>query len=107
MRERAPELGRLLTSELGRPLPAAMTEIERSADLLEVYAEEGLRIYAEMPLTGEPGDKVIVTREPLGVVIAITPFNYPISLPTFKLGQRSSPAARSLPSQPRTRRFPL
>ena len=86
MRERAPELGRLLTSELGRPLPAAITEIERSADLLEVYAEEGLRIHAEMPLTGEPGEKVIVTREPLGVVIAITPFNYPISLLTFKLG---------------------
>jgi succinate-semialdehyde dehydrogenase/glutarate-semialdehyde dehydrogenase len=86
MRERAPELGRVLTSELGRPLPAAIAEIERSADLLEVYAEEGLRIHAEMPLTGEPGEKVIVTREPLGVVIAITPFNYPISLLTFKLG---------------------
>jgi succinate-semialdehyde dehydrogenase/glutarate-semialdehyde dehydrogenase len=86
MRERAPELGRTLTSELGRPLAAAVTEIERSADLMDVYAEEGLRIHAEMPLTGTPGEKVIVTREPVGVVIAITPFNYPVTLLTFKLG---------------------
>ena len=86
MRERAPELGRTLTSELGRPLAAAVTEIERSADLMDVYAEEGLRIHAEMPLTGTPGEKVIVTREPVGVVIAITLFNYPVTLLTFKLG---------------------
>lgn len=86
MRERAPALGRTLTSELGRPLAAAITEIERSADLMDVYAEEGLRIHAEMPLTGVAGEKVIVTREPLGVVIAITPFNYPVTLLTFKLG---------------------
>jgi succinate-semialdehyde dehydrogenase / glutarate-semialdehyde dehydrogenase len=86
MRERAPELGRAITCELGRPLAAAITEIERSADLMDVYAEEGLRIYAEIPLAGVPGEKVIVTREPLGVVIAITPFNYPVTLLTFKLG---------------------
>ena len=86
MRERAPELGRTLTSELGRPPAAAITEIERSADLMDVYAEEGLRIHAEMPLTGTTGEKVIVTREPVGVVIAITPFNYPVTLLTFKLG---------------------
>jgi len=86
MRERAHEIGRVLTTELGRPLPGAIAEIERSADLLDVYAEEGLRLHAEMPLAGIAGEKVIVTREPVGVVIAITPFNYPITLLTFKLG---------------------
>ena len=86
MRERAQEIGRVLTIELGRPLAGSVTEIQRSADLLDVYAEEGLRIHAEMPLTGVTGEKVIVTREPVGVVIAITPFNYPITLLTFKLG---------------------
>lgn len=84
MRERAARIGAVLTSELGRPLAAAVTEIERSADLLDVYAEEGLRITAEM--SGGPGQKVLITREPLGVVVAITPFNYPITLLTFKLG---------------------
>lgn len=86
MRERAGEIGKVLTSELGRPLAGSVTEIERSADLLDVYAEEGLRLHAEMPLTGKPGEKVIVTREPVGVVVAITPFNYPVTLLTFKLG---------------------
>ena len=86
MRDRASAIGRVLSTELGRPLAAAITEIERSADLLDVYAEEGLRIHAEMAITGAVGEKVIVTREPLGVVVAITPFNYPITLLTFKLG---------------------
>ncbi len=86
MRGRAQEIGRVLTTELGRPLAGSVTEIQRSADLLDVYAEEGLRIHAEMPLSGTAGEKVIVTREPLGVVIAIAPFNYPITLLTFKLG---------------------
>ncbi len=86
MRERAEQIGRVLTTELGRPLAGAITEIQRSADLLDVYAEEGLRLHAEMPLTATPGEKIIVTREPVGVVVAITPFNYPITLLCFKLG---------------------
>ncbi|WP_315767925.1 MULTISPECIES: aldehyde dehydrogenase family protein [unclassified Bradyrhizobium] len=86
MREAADELGRLLTRELGRPLAGAITEIRRSAELLDVYAEEGQRLHAEMPLTGMAGEKIIITREPVGVVVAITPFNYPVTLLCFKLG---------------------
>lgn len=86
MRERADEFGRVLTQELGRPFSAAKREIVRSAELLDYYAEEGLRLRGEMPLMGEPNERVFVTKQPLGVVIAITPFNYPITLLTFKLG---------------------
>ena len=86
MRTGAEELGRVLTRELGRPLAAAVTEIERSADLLDAYAEEGARLHAEIPLAGVAGEKTLITREPVGVVVAITPFNYPITLLTFKLG---------------------
>lgn len=86
MRESAGELGRLLTRELGRPLAGAVSEIQRSAELLDVYAEEGLRLHAEMPLTGVAGEKIVITREPIGVVVAITPFNYPVTLLCFKLG---------------------
>ena len=86
MRERAQTIGRVLTTELGRPLAGSIAEIQRSADLLDVYAEEGLRLRAEIALTAVAGEKVIVTREPLGVVIAIAPFNYPITLLTFKVG---------------------
>ncbi|MGJ4914291.1 aldehyde dehydrogenase family protein [Bradyrhizobium sp. HKCCYLRH2060] len=86
MRESAGEVGRLLTRELGRPLAGAISEIQRSAELLDVYAEEGLRLHAEMPLTGVAGEKIVITREPVGVVVAITPFNYPVTLLCFKLG---------------------
>ena len=86
MRDHAPRIGAALHRELGRPLPAAIAEITRSADLLDVYAEEGLRLQATMSLASGPGEKTIVTRDPLGVVVAITPFNYPVTLLMFKLG---------------------
>lgn len=85
MRESAERIGRVLTQELGRPLAAAITEIQRSADLLDVYAEEGLRLNDEV-ISSLPGEKIMVRREPVGVVVAITPFNYPITLLCFKLG---------------------
>lgn len=86
MRTRAREFGRLLTTELGRPLAGSVTEIERAADLMDVYAEEGLRLRGEILANGTPGEQIIVTREPVGVVVAITPFNYPIMLLTLKIG---------------------
>ncbi|MBV7410670.1 aldehyde dehydrogenase [Maritimibacter sp. DP1N21-5] len=86
MRDRAGEVGALLHAELGRPLMGCVGEILRSADLLDIYAEEGLRLVAEMPLGSAPGERIIVTRDPVGVVVAITPFNYPVTLLMFKLG---------------------
>lgn len=85
MRDNADRIGRVLTSELGRPVAAAVAEINRSADLLDVYAEEGLRLHSEI-ISASPGEKILVTRQPVGVVVAITPFNYPITLLCFKLG---------------------
>lgn len=86
MRDNAQTVGAVLNKELGRPLHACVAEIARSADLLDVYAEEGLRLTATMSLASGAGEKTIVTRDPLGVVIAITPFNYPVTLLMFKLG---------------------
>jgi len=86
LRERAKEFSRLLTSELGRPLTGSKVEIERSADLLDYFAEEGLRLRGEIPMINEEHERVLVVKEPVGVVVAIAPFNYPITLLTFKLG---------------------
>lgn len=86
MRDRADEIGALLHAELGRPLAGCIGEISRSADLMDIYAEEGLRLQATMGLGGATGEKTIVTRDPVGVVVAITPFNYPVTLLMFKLG---------------------
>ena len=86
MRAAADALAALLSRELGRPMAGCLHEITRSAELLEIYAEEGLRLQATMALGSGPGEKTIVTRDPVGVVVAITPFNYPINLLMFKLG---------------------
>jgi succinate-semialdehyde dehydrogenase / glutarate-semialdehyde dehydrogenase len=86
MRAHADELARTLTLELGRPLAGSRQEIERSAELLDYYAEEGLRLRGELPMVGEPDERVLVVKEPVGVVVAIAPFNYPVTLLTFKLG---------------------
>jgi succinate-semialdehyde dehydrogenase / glutarate-semialdehyde dehydrogenase len=86
MRAASDDLAALLSRELGRPLAGCLHEIARSSELLEIYAEEGLRLQATMSLASAPGEKTIVTRDPVGVVVAITPFNYPINLLMFKLG---------------------
>jgi acyl-CoA reductase-like NAD-dependent aldehyde dehydrogenase len=85
MRDAADAVGRALHRELGRPLPACMQEVGRAADLLDIYAEEGLRLHSTMT-SGGVGEKTVVTRDPVGVVVAITPFNYPLNLLMFKLG---------------------
>ena len=86
MRENVELLGRALHRELGRPLPGCIAEINSSASLLDIYTEEGLRLHGEMPIATGAGEKTLITREPVGVVVAITPFNFPITLLTFKLG---------------------
>ena len=83
---RADDFARTLTRELGRPLAGSKQEMLRTADLFDFQAEEGKRITARMPRTGQRGEKVLITREPVGVVVAITPFNYPVALLAFKLG---------------------
>ena len=86
MRNEADKIGAALHAELGRPLPECVSEVARSADLVDVYAEEALRLRSESPLAEGPGKMTIVTRDPVGVVVAITPFNYPIMLLCLKIG---------------------
>ena len=86
MRDGAEALAETLHAELGRPLEGCAAEIASSANLLDVYAEEGLRLTAQMPLASGAGEKTMITRDPVGVVVAITPFNFPITLLCFKLG---------------------
>jgi succinate-semialdehyde dehydrogenase / glutarate-semialdehyde dehydrogenase len=86
MREHADQLGDWIVRELGRPVAAARAEITRSAELLDVFAEEALQIRGEWALGTRAGEQMLVVREPVGVVAAIAPFNYPITLLSFKLG---------------------
>ncbi|HEX5565263.1 MAG TPA: aldehyde dehydrogenase family protein, partial [Sporosarcina sp.] len=90
MRERKEELANILTQEAGKPIRAARTEIDRTIATYQFSAEEAKRIHGEtIPLDAAPGvtDRIGWTkREPLGVVSAITPFNFPFNLVAHKLG---------------------
>jgi succinate-semialdehyde dehydrogenase / glutarate-semialdehyde dehydrogenase len=80
MVERADELAEILTLEQGKPLPEARGEILNGASFLEYYAEEGRRVYGELIPTDRADRRLVVIRQPVGVVAAITPWNFPSSM---------------------------
>lgn len=85
-RERREELGQVLTMEQGKPLKEAIGEINASAEALEYFAEEARRMIGETIPTDSPRRRSIVIKQPIGVVVAIGPWNYPVLLLSWKLG---------------------
>lgn len=80
------DLGRIMTLEQGKPLAEAKGEIAYGAAYLEWYAEEGKRAYGDV-IPGPAADRrIIVTKEPVGVCAAITPWNFPSSMIGRKVG---------------------
>ncbi|MBW2226805.1 MAG: NAD-dependent succinate-semialdehyde dehydrogenase [Deltaproteobacteria bacterium] len=78
-------LARVMTQEQGKPLKASRGEIQYGADFLLWYAEEAKRIYGETIPAPRSDQRFIVLRQPVGVVAAITPWNYPMSMITRKV----------------------
>ena len=85
MLERAEELALLMTREQGKPLKMARNEVRYAADFLSWYAEEAKRVYGSTIPSSRPDQRFTVLRQPVGVVAAITPWNYPISMITRKV----------------------
>jgi succinate-semialdehyde dehydrogenase/glutarate-semialdehyde dehydrogenase len=85
MTERREHLARVMTTEQGKPLKAARNEVQYGADFLLWYAEEAKRIYGETLPAPRPDQRFIVMHQPVGVVGAITPWNYPVSMITRKV----------------------
>ena len=85
MIERKDDLARLMTTEQGKPLRAAQNETQYAADFLLWYAEEAKRVYGETIPAPRGDQRFIITKAPVGVVAAVTPWNYPISMLTRKL----------------------
>ena len=85
MIENKAELAALMTREQGKPLKAANNEVQYAADFLLWFAEEAKRSYGETIPSARPDQRFIVYHQPVGVVAAITPWNYPISMLTRKL----------------------
>jgi aldehyde dehydrogenase (NAD+) len=78
------ELGDLLAREEGKTLPEAIGEVARAGNIFKFFAGEALRVGGESVPSVRPGVGVEVTREPLGVVGLITPWNFPIAIPAWK-----------------------
>ncbi|NNE97189.1 MAG: aldehyde dehydrogenase family protein, partial [Acidimicrobiales bacterium] len=86
MTERAEQLAQTMTAEQGKPLRAARNEVKYGADFLLWYAEEAKRVYGETIPAPRADQRFVVMRQPVGVCAAITPWNYPISMLTRKIG---------------------
>ncbi|MCD6639782.1 MAG: aldehyde dehydrogenase family protein, partial [Nocardioides sp.] len=81
----ADEFGAELTREEGKTLPEGIAEVRRAAEILRFNAEEAHRPAGEMFHSPRRGERIIVARKPLGVVAAITPWNFPIAIPAWKI----------------------
>ena len=86
MVERKEELARTMTTEQGKPLRAARIEVQYAADFLRWFAEEAKRITGQVLPAPRKDQRFIVLRQPVGVVGAVTPWNYPVSMLTRKMG---------------------
>ena len=84
--ENADDLALIMTHEQGKPLAEAKGEIIYAASFLEWFAEEGKRIYGDVIPPHATDKRIIVTKEPIGVVGAITPWNFPAAMITRKAG---------------------
>ncbi|NDR56698.1 MULTISPECIES: aldehyde dehydrogenase family protein [Aliiruegeria] len=82
---RKEELGRLLSREEGKTLAEGIGETVRAAQIFDFFAGEALRQTGEVLPSIRPGVGVEITREPMGVVGIITPWNFPIAIPAWKL----------------------
>lgn len=84
--KKAYDLGLLMTYEQGKPLKEAQAEVTASAATIRWCAEEGRRLYGEYIEGPKAGTKIVISRKPVGVVGAITPWNFPVSMITRKVG---------------------
>jgi alpha-ketoglutaric semialdehyde dehydrogenase len=82
---RKEELGRLLSREQGKPLADAIGEAARAGAIFKYFAGEAVRIRGDKLESVRPGVEVEITREPVGVVGLITPWNFPLAIPAWKI----------------------
>ena len=86
MRERHEAIAKVLVQEQGKVFAEARAEVRTSADIVEWYAEEGRRAYGRIVPGAAKGPRQIVVTEPVGIVAAFTPWNFPTLTPARKIG---------------------
>ncbi|MGB3793190.1 MAG: NAD-dependent succinate-semialdehyde dehydrogenase [Sphingopyxis granuli] len=80
------DLARLMTAEQGKPLAESRGEIAYAASFIEWFAEEAKRVYGDVIPATQNGQRILVLKQPVGVVAAITPWNFPAAMITRKVG---------------------
>ncbi|XP_031119191.1 succinate-semialdehyde dehydrogenase, mitochondrial [Ipomoea triloba] len=80
------ELGQLMTLEQGKPLKEAIGEVSYGAGFIEFFAEEAKRVYGDIIPATLPDRRLFVLKQPVGVVGAVTPWNFPLAMITRKVG---------------------
>jgi len=86
MLEHADDLALIMTAEQGKPLAEAKGEVQYAASFIEWFAEEGKRVAGDTLASPWPDRRIVVTKEPIGVCAAITPWNFPAAMITRKVG---------------------
>ncbi|WP_037158264.1 NAD-dependent succinate-semialdehyde dehydrogenase [Rhodococcoides fascians] len=84
--DRTEELAAIITAEMGKPLADARGEVAYGAEFFRWFSEEAVRISGDHTLTGDGKNRIIVTREPVGPCILVTPWNFPLAMGTRKIG---------------------
>ncbi|MEH6525010.1 MAG: NAD-dependent succinate-semialdehyde dehydrogenase [Sneathiella sp.] len=84
MLENTEDLARIMTIEMGKPLAEARGEVAYAASFIEWFAEEGKRIYGDTIPEHQNDKRIVVIKQPIGVTVAITPWNFPIAMITRK-----------------------
>lgn len=79
------DLAQLITAECGKPLAESRGEVTYGASFVEWFAEEAKRIYGDIIPTHAAGKRILVLKQPIGVVAAITPWNFPVAMITRKV----------------------
>jgi succinate-semialdehyde dehydrogenase/glutarate-semialdehyde dehydrogenase len=86
MMENANDLAAIMTAEMGKPIGESRGEVAYAAGFIDWYAEEGKRAYGDVIPTYDPTKRLLTIRQPVGVIAAITPWNFPQAMITRKVG---------------------
>ncbi|MEV4318963.1 NAD-dependent succinate-semialdehyde dehydrogenase [Actinocrispum sp. NPDC049592] len=86
MRDRADELARLIVLENGKALPDALGEVAYAAEFFRWYAEEAVRVAGSVQTAPGGANQIMVLRQPIGVSVLVTPWNFPAAMATRKIG---------------------
>ncbi|WP_372352319.1 NAD-dependent succinate-semialdehyde dehydrogenase [Streptomyces sp. KL116D] len=83
---RQDELALIMTTEMGKPLAEAKGEVTYAAEFFRWFSEEAVRIGGDLTTTGDGKNRILVSREPVGPCVLVTPWNFPLAMGTRKIG---------------------